>query len=440
MIIPSSPIQVIEMAKKKKKKSRKKSKKPSKKASAKKSKKPSKRAVPKVQKEKIKEAQKTLKKEKREIEGKQPKKEDILSSEKKRIKILKGFTKDLLKKYGSLIRSIVLFGSTARKEFKGESDIDVFVIVDDTRKRISPNMKDKMEDDMVKIAKKHHKLISVQRPYLLTRFWRLVREGHPIVFNFIREGVPVYDKDIFMPIKRLLQMGEIKPSKESVEKFIERGPKRVKRVEKSKMYMVVEDCYYAMMETAQAVLMFLGRYPPRPKDAPDVLRKTLVEMKFLEEKYVKYLEKIIELRKKVEHKKIKSITGEDLDSWIEKTKLFVKKMQNLIVKIEILKRENMIEKSHSIMSETITTLLRALNKEPKKEESLSAAFKKNLVKKGLVSENYLEIFDDLEDMKKKVSAGKVMDISKRDVLEHREHVRKFIRTASKILKKQKKSE
>ena len=393
--------------------------------------------APKDPKERLKEAEKTLEKEGKEIEGKQPSKDDILASEKKRIEILKGFTKDMLKKYGPLIRSIVLFGSTARKEFKGESDIDVFVIIDDTRQKISPHMKDQIEDEMVRIAKKHHKLLSVQQPYLLTEFWRLVREGHPIVFNFIREGVPVYDKDIFMPIKRLLQMGEIKPSKEAVEKFIERGPKRIKRVENAKMYMVVEDCYYAMLETAQAVLMFLGRYPPRPKDAPEVLRKALVEMKFLEEKYVKYLEDIIELRKKVEHKKIKGITGTELDEWIEKTKVFVKKMQNLIVKVEILKRENMIEKSHDIMSETVLTLLRAMKKAPKKDEPLSAAFKRHLVDTGMIPDDYLNVFQELEKMEKQVKAGKVMDISKRDILQHREYVRKFIRVAGRTLRKHK---
>ena len=49
-----------------------------------------------------------------------------------------------------------------------------------------------------------------------------------------------------------------------LERFIERGPQRIKRVENARMYMVVEDLYYAMLESAQAVLMFLGRTPPRP--------------------------------------------------------------------------------------------------------------------------------------------------------------------------------
>ena len=368
--------------------------------------------------------------------GKKPKKEkEEALSEKKRIEILKAFTKEVLKKYGPLIRSIVLFGSTARRTARGESDIDVFVIVDDTRQKISPAFKEKIEDDLDVIAKKQTKLLSVQQPYLLTEFWRLVREGHPIVFNFIREGIPVYDKDMFMPIKRLLQMGEIKPSKEAVEKFIERGPKRIKRVENAKMYMVVEDLYYAMLESAQSVLMFLGKTPPRPTDAPEALRKSLVKMKMLSEEYVKMLDDVITLRKNVEHKKVNQVSGADLDSWISKTKKFVKKMQNLIVKVEVLKRENMVEKSHAIMKETTLTLLKALKKTPKKGEALTGAFKRYLVEPGLVHENYLSILTELEKMEKLVQAGKVMEIPKKDILVHREYVRKFIREAGKVLRK-----
>ncbi|RLI96549.1 MAG: hypothetical protein DRO99_04245, partial [Candidatus Aenigmatarchaeota archaeon] len=169
--------------------------------------------------------------------GKKPKEGESLDK-KKRIEILKKFTKMVLKKYGPMIRSIVLFGSTARQEFKGESDIDVFVILDDTRNRITPNMKMKIEDDLDYFSKKCSKLLSVQQPYLLTEFWNMVRIGHPIIFNFIREGIPVYDKDVFLPIKRLLQMGQIKPSKEAVEKYIERGPKRIRRVKNARMYMI----------------------------------------------------------------------------------------------------------------------------------------------------------------------------------------------------------
>jgi predicted nucleotidyltransferase/uncharacterized protein (UPF0332 family) len=353
---------------------------------------------------------------------------------KERIEIIKKFTEAVLKKHGDIIRSVVLFGSTARGTAKGPSDIDIFIIVDDTRNRITPEMKEKLEDDFDVIAKSISKQLSIQQPYLLTEFWKLVREGHPIVFNFIREGIPVFDKDIFTPIKRLLQMGEIRPSKEAVEKFLERGPNRIKRVESAKTYMVVEDCYYAMVETAQAVLMFIGHSPPRPAEIPDVLRKTVGQMKLLEESYIKDIEDIIDLRKKVEHNEIKEITGQQLDHWIEKTKNFVKKMQTIIAKIEILKRASMVEKSHAIMADTVMTLLKAMGKTVKPEE-LASAFKKHLIEPGLISENYLDVFNSLENMLKLVKTGKVMEIPKSDILMHREYVRKFIREASKVLKK-----
>ena len=373
-----------------------------------------------------------IKKATKSKKGREPGVEKL--GKKERLNILKNFTKDVLKKYGQYIRSIVLFGSTARDEFHGQSDIDIFIIIDDTRHRVSPTLKEKMERDFDSIAKKISKQISIQQPYLLTEFWRMVREGHPIIFNFIREGVPVYDKDVFLPIKRLLQMGEIKPSKEAVEKYIERGPKRIRRVENGKMYMVVEDCYYAMLESGQAVLMFLGKSPPRPSDAPEMLRKTLMPMKLVDDQTVKYLEDIIELRKKVEHKQIKKISGQEVDEWLKKARSFVKKMQDMIVKIEIMKRENMIEKSYVIMKDTAMTLLKALNKVPKKKIDLKAAFSKHLVKSGMIDRKYLDVFNDIENMRNIAKKGKVLDIQKQEILMNREYVRKFIRETGKVLK------
>jgi predicted nucleotidyltransferase/uncharacterized protein (UPF0332 family) len=377
-------------------------------------------------------------------ERKEEKEDKIVEvkDKKERIEILKKFTKEILKKYGTIVRSVVLFGSTAREEWKGKSDIDVFVIIDDTRQKITPMAKDKIDREMVKISKDIHSQLSVQQPYLLTEFWNMVRLGHPIVFNFIREGVPVYDKDTFLPIKRLLQMGEIKPSKEAVEKYIERAPKRIKRVENAKIYMVVEDCYYAMLESAQAVLMFLGESPPRPSDAAESLRRSLVKPNLLEAKYADWLDGIIKVRKDVEHKKKQSMSGRELDLWIRKSKLFVKRMQQLIVRVEVMKRENIIEKSYSIMRETAITLLQSMNKVPHKGEveNVGELFEKELVKPGIIPESYLSAFHELEKLRSVSKEGKILELPKQHILLQREYVRKFIREAGKILKEKKSDE
>ena len=110
-------------------------------------------------------------------------------------------------------------------------------------------------------------------------------------------------------------------------------------------------------------------------------------------------------------------------------------MQSLIVKIEVLKREGIVEKSHQIMNETTLTLLKAMNKKPSKKETLVEDFEAHLVKPGLVPDIYLDVLRRLEEMKKLVRSGKVMDLQKQEILMHREYVRKFIHEAGRILKK-----
>jgi hypothetical protein len=141
------------------------------------------------------------------------------------------------------------------------------------------------------------------------------------------------------------------------------------------------------------------------------------------------------VRKEVEHKRTKNMSGAEVDRWIKESKAFVKKMQSLIVKIEVLKRENMIEKSYTIMSETAATVLKAMGKPVGSEAQLRSAFQKELVKAGLISEKYLEVFHDLEKMRETVKKGKTLDLQKQQILANREYVRKFIREAGKILKK-----
>ena len=119
-------------------------------------------------------------------------------------------------------------------------------------------------------------------------------------------------------------------------------------------------------------------------------------------------------------------------------KKFVKEMQKTLVKVEVLKRENLINKSHMIMSETILTLLKSMNKVPKKGDDLEALFRDIIVQPGLVDEKYLEVYQELSKMKKTVKEGKILDLGKQDILMHREYVRKFIRDAGKILRERKK--
>ena len=153
------------------------------------------------------------KKEKKKVEKPETKEE--------RLKEMKEFASQVLKKYGKYIKCIIMMGSVAREEFKPKSDIDVFVVIDDTSFKITPEQHDKIDEDLEKIGEKISDKISVQPSYSLTEFWDYARVCHPIIYNFIKEGIAVYDTGFFAPIKKLLEMGRIPATREAIESYME---------------------------------------------------------------------------------------------------------------------------------------------------------------------------------------------------------------------------
>ncbi len=364
-----------------------------------------------------------------------PRKKSIRDiARKRRADLVKQFTKKLLEKFGKYVKCVVLVGSVARDEFKSGSDIDIFLVVDDTRGDMTPEIKQRMDDDIDAIARSLSKDMIIQPAYTLTEFWDMVRISHPLIYNFVRDGIPVYDTGLFMPVKRLLEMGRIPATKEATDFLMDKAPKRLTRVKEVKLFMIAEDCYYSMVDTTQAVLMSLGFPPPSPGEAAREFKKNLVDAGLVDEKYSKWLEEINEFRKKVERKEIKDVSGETLDAWISKTDEFVEKMRSIMGNLDVKKRERIVEKTYDVMSKAIVAALKSLKKLPDKPDEISDAFKKNIVDAGIVDAEYGELFKKLEGMAKLVREGKILEIPEKEVYANREYVRKFIHQIGKILK------
>ncbi|MBU5537136.1 MAG: nucleotidyltransferase domain-containing protein [Candidatus Aenigmarchaeota archaeon] len=376
-----------------------------------------------------------------------------------RMELVKNYAKKVLEKYGQYIKAIVMMGSVVREEFKPKSDIDVFVVVDDTTFQLTNEMLDKLDADLLKIADdipeawitvktpdgrdEKINLISVQPVYTLTEFWEYVRVAHPIIYNFIKEGVPVYDTGFFAPIKRLLEMGKIPATREAIENYMEGAPKKLQRAKTVKLLMLAEDCYYAMLNSAQAVLMFMGLAPPVPSKAYDEVVLHLVKPGILEQQYADWLKEIIEIRKKIEHKELMDVTGAFVDEWIDKAEKFVDKMFGLLNALEVRKKEKILERTHEVMYKAAITAIKSLKKLPenmKDEEviklvgDIPKAFRKEFIDTKLIEPYYSDIWDRIEKMKKQADEKKIMEIPDRDVYEMREYVRKLIRDLAKVLK------
>ena len=362
-----------------------------------------------------------------------------------RIKEAKEFAKKVLEKFDGIIKSIVLMGSVVRGEFKPESDIDVFVIIDDTLPDFTPEKQEQIDEELEKIAKTVSEKLSIQPSYTLTEFTDYARNGHPIVYNFIKEGLPIYDAGFFMPWKRLLEAGKIPRTREAIESYMESAPKKINRAKTVKLLMLAEDCYYAMLNSAQAVLMFMGLEPPVPSKAYEEVKKYLVEPGILEPEYAEWLKEIIEIRKKIEHKKLLEVSGSFVDEWIEKAEKFVDKMFSLLNALEIRKREKVLERTHEVMHKAVATALKSLHKLPEELSidelesklgmSLPEAFKKELVDTGKVNPYYLDLWKKIENLKKEVIDEKKIEKLKSDeVYQLREEVRKLIHELAKTVK------
>lgn len=377
-----------------------------------------------------------------------------------RVAIANVFAKEVLKKYGKYVKAVVMMGSVAREEFKPLSDIDVFVVIDDTAMGMTQEMKEKIDEELEKIAEsiseanvttkgpdgKEEKtnLLSVQPTYTLTEFWDYARVAHPIIYNFIKEGIPVYDTGFFEPIKKLLEMGRIPSTREAIENYMEGAPKKIMRAKTVKLLMLAEDAYYAMLNTAQAVLMFMGIEPPVPNKAYEEMKRYLVEPGIVEAEYAEWLHEIIEIRKKIEHKELTDVSGAFVDEWLDKAEKFTDKMFSLLNALEMRKKEKILERTHEVLQKAAITALKTLHKMPEESDNESVlkkiklplrdAFKQEFIDKKRVDPYYWNVWNRIEEMKKMVQENKLEKISDKEVNDMREYVRKLIHELAKNLK------
>src|SRR3972149_12004534 len=252
------------------------------------------------------------------------------------------FKEKALQTFKGYLKAIIVWGSVTRGDYTGKSDVDLYIIFDDTKFPIKKfdEIRDKIDKDIAKITTSIDPRLHAQPVIALTEFWDGIRTTHPLFFNIVSEGYAFHDTGFFIPMRKLLEWGKFPSTIEAAEMRMESVPKRIARVQNVKLYMIAEDLYYSMLDAAQAVLMYVGVGPPPPKIAPREVRKHLVDSGLLEEEYEKMLEDVIDYRKKVEHKDVKEIAGKDVDEWIAKADRYVKRFERLLADLQVTRKAN----------------------------------------------------------------------------------------------------
>ncbi|MFQ5620569.1 MAG: nucleotidyltransferase domain-containing protein [Candidatus Nanoarchaeia archaeon] len=321
----------------------------------------------------------------------------------------------VIKKFEKYIVSYVLFGSLTRGEATPESDIDVAIIVDDTdvKKMTRAELRDKLRAIIISMGMEASHITGIKKSfniqvYILTEFWESVKEATPVIFTVLRDGVPFYDRGMFMPWKQLLKMGRIKPSREAIDMFMSTGDQMISRTRRKLLELVEADIYWSTLTPTQAALMMYGLPAPTPKETIELVEEIFVKKeKLLEKKYVDIIKLIRQYYKKLEHGELKQVSGKEVDDLINKADDYLKRIKKLFGELEILKlKESIID-----MYDSLVTVMRDLlvqeGLESVPEGDLVKMVDEKFVSTGKLGARVLTLYKSVMKAKKEFDAGKL---------------------------------
>lgn len=329
----------------------------------------------------------------------------------------------VLKKFEKYVASYVIFGSLVRGAADKESDVDTFVIIDDTDVKRMPRVQllEKLRGIIYDYIREASALAGVKnllnvQVSLMTDFWQRVKDAEPVVFTFIRDGVPMHDRGTFLPWKLLLQMGKIKPSPEAVDQFMKYGEQN-KGLVNRRMIDAMVDIYWGIVTPTQALVMLAGEGPEVPKNLVAQVKRIFVDKeKIMGMKELKILEKVVKMYKDHEHGTLKEIPGKDIDVLLKDAEEYDMKLKELRKKLEQRVNEHSAD---AIDNEVFDLLKKILGN--KSKEALVKEFEKELVNKGKVQKKFVPVLKDVASIKQKVKTKKMshseMDIIRRSAAE-----------------------
>jgi predicted nucleotidyltransferase len=108
-----------------------------------------------------------------------------------RKKLFTEINKNMLSLFGDKLNKIYLFGSYAIKKQNKESDIDFFVLVDDTDENLRKN-RYKITDIMTRLSLDHDILVSITEETCIR--YKQYSDIIPLYKNIIKTGIEIYGK------------------------------------------------------------------------------------------------------------------------------------------------------------------------------------------------------------------------------------------------------
>jgi predicted nucleotidyltransferase/uncharacterized protein (UPF0332 family) len=241
------------------------------------------------------------------------------------------FAQNLYKKFDKLIKSVILFGSSAKHTNVIGSDIDIIIILDDVSIKFDNKLILWYREELGKIIQTNaYKKDLHINTIKLTTWWYDLSRGDPTILNVIRYGDALIDfGGFFSPIKILLEEGKIKPTPEAIYSSLNRVPNHIRRSKLAEI-SAIEGCYWSYVDSAQSLLMSINVSPPSPEHITILLKEKFVEKGLLKMKYVSQFRDLYDLHRRIMHGEIKDLSGKQIDMWQDNSEDFFKVVMKLI--------------------------------------------------------------------------------------------------------------
>jgi len=241
------------------------------------------------------------------------------------------FATKVYQKFNKLVKSIILFGSTAKKTNVADSDLDIIMIIDDASIRWDQELIAWYREELEKLVKKnpYRKSLHINTIKLST-WWEDLMKGDPVIINIIRDGKSLIDfGGFFEPLKYLLFSGKIKSTPEAIYSLLQRAPMHISRSKASELN-VIEGLFWSMVDSAQAALIAANVSPPSPEHIPIHLKQTFINSGKLKMKYAVWYRDLLLLHKEISHGKTTELKGVEIDEWQKKAEEFLRVMAKLV--------------------------------------------------------------------------------------------------------------
>lgn len=244
------------------------------------------------------------------------------------------FATKVYSNFDQMIKSIVLFGSSAKKVSTPDSDIDIVIIIDNVSIAWDETLIAHYRESLGDLVREnpYRKSLHINTVKLSTWWADLIR-GDPVVINILRYGDTLIDRGgFFNPLKVLLKEGKIKSTPESIYTLLQRSPTHLVRAREA-MLGAVDGFYWSAVDAAHAALISAGVMPPSPELIPEIMDEHFVKKKLLNKKYVNYYYGLHNLTKEIAHGKLRHVSGKELERLQKESDDFLREMAKLVDKL-----------------------------------------------------------------------------------------------------------